>query len=110
MEERTGAVEPNSESTIRLRSISIDRASRTVLVEGTAIALTPTEYSILELLAARRGEVVQRKEIYKKFSDSFDASLLNLLDVHMCNLRRKLGTDIIKTRRGYGYVIVETPE
>jgi two-component system OmpR family response regulator len=76
-----------------------------VAVEGIAIGLTAREYALIEYLATRRGKVVSRTELYDHLFAEEDESYSNLLDVHVCNLRRKLGKDLIQTRRGHGYVI-----
>ncbi len=59
----------------------------------------------MEYLALRRGAVVSRTELYEHLFDENDSSLSNLLDVHVSNVRRKLGADFISTRRGHGYAI-----
>jgi two-component system OmpR family response regulator len=86
-------------------AVSINTAARTVAVEGIAIGLTAREYALIEYLATRRGKVVSRTELYDHLFAEEDESYSNLLDVHVCNLRRKLGKDLIQTRRGHGYVI-----
>jgi len=88
-----------------LGPVSINTAARTVAVEGSEIALTAREYALIEYLATRRGKVVSRTELYDHLFAEEDESYSNLLDVHVCNLRRKLGKDLIQTRRGHGYVI-----
>jgi two-component system, OmpR family, response regulator len=85
--------------------VSINTAARTVTVDDAAIALTAREYALIEYLATRRGKVVSRTELYDHLFAEEDESYSNLLDVHVCNLRRKLGKDLIQTRRGHGYVI-----
>lgn len=85
--------------------VSINTAARTVAVDGSDIALTAREYALIEYLATRRGKVVSRTELYDHLFAEEDESYSNLLDVHVCNLRRKLGKDLIQTRRGHGYVI-----
>ncbi|MCW0217946.1 MAG: helix-turn-helix domain-containing protein, partial [Prosthecobacter sp.] len=52
------------------------------------------------------GQVVSRTTLYEHLFDEDDSTLSNLLDVHVSNLRKKLGADIITTRRGHGYCIV----
>jgi two-component system OmpR family response regulator len=47
--------------------------------------------------------VVSRTELYEHLFDENDETLSNLLDVHVSKLRRKLGADLIETRRGMGY-------
>ena len=61
--------------------------------------------AIVELLALRRGEVVTKTQIYDHIFDETDDSLSNLVEVHVFNVRKKLGKDFIRTRRGLGYVI-----
>jgi two-component system, OmpR family, response regulator len=85
--------------------VSINTAARTIAVEGKDITLTAREYALIEYLASRRGKVVSRTELYDHLFAEEDESFSNLLDVHVCNLRRKLGKDLIQTRRGHGYVI-----
>ena len=65
----------------------------------------PSEYAIVELLALRRGQVVTRTQIYEHIFDENDDSASNLVEVHVMNVRKKLGRDFIATRRGQGYVI-----
>lgn len=84
---------------------TIDTAARTVSCEGAAIPLTPREYALVEYLAHHRGAVVSRTELYEHLFDEEDDTLSNLLDVHVSNLRKKLGHELIATRRGHGYCI-----
>ena len=84
-------------------------ASRTALLGGEELALTSAELDILELLLQYVGTVVSRETLYtralgRRFSPS-DRSI----DVHMSNLRRKLGADRIKTVRGQGYLFAAEP-
>jgi two-component system OmpR family response regulator len=90
---------------IELGEVRLDTAARTVSRSGRAVALTAREYILLEFLARHRGEVVTRTMLYEHLFDEDDESLSNLLDVHVSNLRKKLGADLISTRRGHGYCI-----
>jgi two-component system OmpR family response regulator len=85
--------------------ILIDFAARRVSRAGAEIVLTPREYALVEFLAQHRGRVVSRTELYEHLFDENDDTLSNLLDVHVSNLRKKLGHDSITTRRGHGYCI-----
>lgn len=91
---------------ISIAGLSIDTAARQVLVEDEAVALTAREYALLEYLALHRGQVVSRTELYEHLFDEEESTLSNLLDVHVSNLRKKLGGDFITTRRGHGYCIL----
>lgn len=74
-------------------------------MSGESVFLTAREYSMLEFLALRRGEVVTRTMLYEHLFDEQENSMSNLIDVHICALRKKLTSDLIKTRRGMGYII-----
>jgi len=76
-----------------------------VTQRGELVSLTAREYSLVELLALRRGEVVTRTQMYEHLFDENEDTMSNLLDVHVSNIRRKLGKDFIVTRRGQGYSI-----
>ena len=90
---------------IAIGELSLDTAARRATVAGEEVDLTAREYALLEYLALHRGEVVTRATLYEHLFDEADDSLSNLLDVHVSNLRKKLGHDLIATRRGLGYSI-----
>jgi two-component system OmpR family response regulator len=100
---RRSAGAPNP--VVALGSVVVNTAARTVMVEGKEAELTAREYALLEYLVTRRGVVVSRTELYDHLFAEEDESYSNLLDVHVCNVRRKLGRDFIQTRRGHGYVV-----
>ena len=66
---------------------------RRVTRGGKEQPITGREYTLLEYLAHRRGAVVTRAELYEHLFDENEDTLSNLLEVHVCNLRRKLGWD-----------------
>ena len=90
---------------IEVKGVTIDTAARLVTRTGLLIELTAREYGLLEYLMLHHGEVVTRTALYEHLFDEDDSSLSNLLDVHVSNLRKKLGHDFITTRRGHGYCI-----
>ena len=90
---------------IELGEVVLDTRSRSVSRRGQRVALTAREYAILEYLALHRGEVVTRTSLYEHLFDETDDSLSNLVDVHVFSIRKKLGADLIATRRGQGYCI-----
>ena len=92
-------------SQILVGGLTIDLNAKTATRDTELILLTPREYSLLELLALHRGQVVTRTQIYEHLFDETEDSLSNLVDVHVSNLRRKLGADFITTRRGQGYIL-----
>ena len=94
-----------STPSIEVGDTNIDTVSRTVTRGGAMIPLTAMEYSLVELLALHKGKLVTRSMIYDKLYDEDDDTLSNLVDVHVSNIRRKLGHEFIMTRRGQGYMI-----
>src|SRR5439155_1224133 len=94
-----------SSSLIKLGEVAIDPRSRSVTRNDHPVTLTAREFAILEYLALHRGEVISRTELYEHLFDENDDTLSNLLDVHVFSIRKKLGHDLIATRRGQGYCI-----
>jgi two-component system OmpR family response regulator len=92
-------------STIEIRDVTIDTASRTVKKDGQPVSLTASEYALVELLAIHHGKLVSRTMIYDHLFDENECSLSNLVDVHVSNIRKKLGNEFIVTRRGQGYIV-----
>jgi two-component system OmpR family response regulator len=92
-------------SDIAVREVTINTRTRSVTRAGQPVTLTAREYAILEYLALHRDEVVTRTALYEHLFDESDDTLSNLLDVHVFSIRKKLGSDLIATRRGQGYCI-----
>jgi two-component system OmpR family response regulator len=92
-------------SVIQIGDVTVNTLARTVSKAGQEVNLTAREYSLVEFLAIHRGELVTRTMIYDHLFDESDDSLSNLVDVHVANVRKKLGKDFIATRRGQGYLI-----
>jgi two-component system OmpR family response regulator len=90
---------------IEIGDVIIDAASRTVTRGGQPVPLTAREYALVEFMALHRRKVVTRTQLYEHLFDENDNTLSNLLDVHVSNVRKKLGADFITTRRGHGYCI-----
>lgn len=90
---------------LQVRNVVIDTAARTVTRQGQPVTLTAREYALLEFLAVHHGKLVTRTMLYDHLFDENENTLSNLLDVHVSNIRKKLGYDFITTRRGHGYCI-----
>jgi two-component system OmpR family response regulator len=95
----------NPASTVQLGEITIDTAARQVWRAGALVDLTAREFAILELLTRSRGSVVPRSKICEHIYNEQADPLSNVIDVHVAALRRKLGPDLIRTRRGEGYIV-----
>jgi two-component system, OmpR family, response regulator len=85
--------------------IRVDLTTRRVHRGAAEVDLTPREYGILELLLRRRGAIVTRTEIATSLYSDESEVVSNAIDVHVASLRRKLGADLVQTRRGHGYLI-----
>ncbi len=95
----------NPVATLQLGDLTIDTAAREVRRHGLPLELTAREFAILELLIRSRGSVVARATICEHIYNEEADVLSNVVDVHVAALRRKLGADLIRTRRGEGYII-----
>jgi len=89
--------------------VELRRSSRTVLRGGEEVTLTGVEFALLDALLASAGRVVSRDELARKVLGREHSPYDRSIDVHMSNLRRKLGpgaggAERIKTVRGSGYV------
>ncbi|MBI4910761.1 MAG: response regulator transcription factor [Acidobacteria bacterium] len=94
-----------SQTRIEIKDVVVDIAARTVARGGEQVALTAREYALVEYLAMHSGKLITRSTLYEHLFDENESTLSNLLDVHVSNIRRKLGYDFITTRRGHGYFI-----
>ncbi len=92
-------------SIIDVGDIVVNTANRTVTKNGESVTLTAREYALVELLILNRGKLISRTMIYDHIFGEDDATLSNLVDVHVSNIRKKLGAEFICTRRGQGYII-----
>jgi two-component system OmpR family response regulator len=99
---------PLTEPTLRVAGVQLDPATREVRSGDRLVALTPREFSILELLMRRAGAVVSRRSIAENVWPEADASW-NAMEAHMARLRAKLGGEArvaILAVRGAGYRLV----
>ncbi|MGH8974156.1 MAG: response regulator [Acidimicrobiia bacterium] len=96
--------EAGSEAAIlRIGPVEIDPEGRRTRRNGEPVHLTPTEFDILALLAARPGVVFTREKLLAQvwgYRDGFGA---RTVDSHVQALRRKLGPDVVRTVHGVGY-------
>jgi len=103
-----------SEILLRIKDLKLDTVSRKVIKGGAPVELTPKEFSILEFLLYNKNRAVSRFSLAEHvWGDDFDPfNMSNFMDVHIKNLRHKIGDTrggIIRTLRGFGYII-EDPE
>lgn len=96
-------------ATLQAGELSLDLPTRKVTCAGVEIDLTPTEFSILEMLMRHAGQVVTRKMLCENLWESDWEGTTNVIEVHMNRLRAKLQkgsrTPLIHTIRGRGYAL-----
>jgi DNA-binding response OmpR family regulator len=96
---------------IRVGDLEIDTNRKSASRGGVPLDLTAREYSLIELLAMRTGEVVSRAEIWEQLYDFNQDPESNVVDVFIAYLRRKIEREdkpkLIHTRRGMGYILEE---
>jgi DNA-binding response OmpR family regulator len=85
----------------------IDPAARRVRVRGEDVHLTPTEFDLLVLLAARPGVVFSREQLLAEVWGWRDGAGRRTVDSHVRGLRRKLGSELVRTVHGIGYALEE---
>lgn len=94
-----------SDECLQLGAVNIYPTSKSVTLNGEAIKLTPREYFILEVLALRRGRVISASMLLDSLEAQGKEMAESSVEVHVHNLRRKLGKNLIQTVRGHGYKI-----
>ena len=93
---------------LRVGELSVDLAARRATLAEGVLDLTAREYALLEYLALRHGQTVLREEIEDHIYGVNRLPSSNAIDSAICILRSKLGPqgkDLIRTRRGQGYVL-----
>ena len=95
-------------ATIEVGDLVLNQGGREILRDGQPMDLTSTEFSIIQLLLQRSGEVVEKKDLYLAALGREPVAYDRSIDMHVSNLRRKLGpasdgSERIETIRGIGY-------
>jgi two-component system OmpR family response regulator len=87
------------------RGVTLNPATREATVNGQPVSLSAREWAVLEPLLARPGTVLSRTQLEEKLYGWKDDISSNAVEVYVHGLRKKLGTDIIQTVRGLGYLV-----
>jgi DNA-binding response OmpR family regulator len=90
---------------VRVGELELDPATRRVHVGGEPVHLTPTEFDLLALLAARPGVVFTREQLLADVWGWRDGSGQRTVDSHVRGLRAKLGAGLVRTVHGVGYAL-----
>lgn len=90
---------------LRAQDVLLDPAARTVNQAGTAVVLSTREFDLLQVLMLNAGRVLAREQIEQQLYSWGQEVESNAVEVHVHHLRRKLGSGLISTVRGVGYVL-----
>ncbi|EJL91490.1 two-component system response regulator PmrA [Pantoea sp. GM01] len=93
----------HSDNLLQQGDLTLNLSSQQVLLEDHPLEITPKEFALLTRLLMRVGQNVHRETLQQDLYSWNDDPGSNTLEVHIHNLRRKLGKDRIKTVRGVGY-------
>ena len=91
--------------TIKYQGIQLDPASRTVTLDGKLVELPLREFSLLEDFLDNQGRVLSRARLEQSLYGWNCEVESNAIEVHVHHLRKKFGSDFIKTVRGVGYIV-----
>jgi len=95
--------------TLEIEGLKVDPRTRLASVNGRDMVLTPKEFGLLEALLRNRGVAVSRERLFEHLYDSRSESSDKVIEVIISTLRAKLAAagipNLIKTRRGYGYLV-----
>ena len=93
------------DSRICISGITLDTLNGQVLREGAVVDLARREYTVLKQLMENTGKVQTRERLESRLYAWGEEVSSNAIEVHIHHLRKKLGSDLIKTVRGVGYMI-----
>ncbi len=94
--------------TLVIRNLTLHEATMRVTIDTRPIELSKSEFDLLRILVKRADRVLTRRMLEEQVLPGGLANESNVLDVHISNLRRKIGNGFIRTVRGVGFVIDRT--
>ena len=98
------------EPPVRIGALALEPRQMRVTLGGEPLALTPQEFRLLSYLMRNAGRVVPPSELLEQLYADDPEKDVNVVEVLIGRVRRKLGPDVIQTRRGHGYVIESGPQ
>ena len=99
----------HASSVVSAGDVILDERQMKVSVRGVPITLSPLEYRLAAYLLRHRGRVVSQHELDENVYGQGEDHDSNALEVLIGRVRKKLGPDLIETRRGFGYIVPEKP-
>ncbi|WP_120510371.1 response regulator [Photobacterium salinisoli] len=95
----------SSETEIQLGELTLSLLNNDVSFRGEPVKLTRNEFKILSTLVAQAGRVMSKDKLQQALHGWDDTASDNAIEVHIHNIRKKLGSPVIKNIRGVGYII-----
>lgn len=92
---------------LRCGALTLDPAKRVVTLNDQPVELSAREFGLLEALMLRSGSVISKEKLEESIYGWGEEIASNAIEVHVHNLRRKLGSDRIRNMRGVGYRVAE---
>lgn len=97
------------EPIITYGAITLDPASHSVFKDGDLVNVSRREFALLQKLLENAGRVISREQLTQTLYGWGDDVDSNALEVHIHNLRKKFGSNFIRTIRGVGYMVEKNP-
>ena len=94
-----------AENELQCGCVILNPLTHGVMVDGEPVILPANEFNVLHLLMERRGRVVTKAQIEEDLYGWSDGAESNTIEVYISQLRKKIGSDFIKTLRGVGYMV-----
>ncbi len=92
-------------NTLTIGNLVIDQRRKSVTANGVPVDLTPLEFSLLSCFVLRPGDVISASDLLDQVYGHDNEKDANVLEALLGRLRRKIGSDVIATRRGQGYFL-----
>lgn len=93
------------DSTIEVGDVTLDTLTRQVVCKGEPVELARREYTVLKSLMENCGKIQTREQLESRLYSWGEEVSSNAIEVHVHHLRKKFGSDFIKTVRGVGYTV-----
>jgi DNA-binding response OmpR family regulator len=103
------AADTSDDGVVHVGSLTVDVRTRRVTVDDEEKHLTPTEFDLLAFLMVRPGTVYTREQLLADVWGYRDGSGPRTVDSHVRALRRKIGSDVVRTVHGVGYSLEASP-
>jgi two-component system response regulator QseB len=97
--------EGRAEPVVTFGDLELDPSARSVRLRGRSVPLSAREFALLEALLARPGVPLSRAQLEERIYGWGEEVASNSVEVHVHNIRKKLGEDAIRTVRGVGYAM-----